>query len=395
MSSLYKKVLENIARNKEARLNGEYLGVPYPYPKLNDFLSSIDRGQAIGVLGGTGVGKSKFTRYTFLYSVYRFYKETGYNVRVLFFCMEDSKELTMNFVISNYLFEKYNLYVDIKQLNSRGKELPMEVLNKLHEAQEYFEEFEKVVTFIDGEDEPDKLYAICRKVAMKLGRVYKYKEVIEGEEIEQYGYDSDVHVIAVFDNMSNIASEDITSNDQVAILKFVKDYMRLKLCNFFKWTCVLVLQQDFESERQSFTKSGESIVAKLEPSLASVGDSKRATRSLHLIFSLFSPARHELPQYPLPSKHNAENFYDITLLGNDFRSLRVIKSNQTETGMRVPLLFNGVSETFSELPKPKTPELLHIYDYYRRKRALRGAQADPTIGPTKVIVDEPKNQIEF
>jgi len=381
---LYDKILETISLNKEASMNGEYLGIPYPYPRLNKYLSTIDKGQAIGVLGATGIGKSKWTRYTFLYHVFRFYKETGYKVRILFFCMEDSKELTYNFVLCNYLYEQHGIKITIQELLSKSKELPSHVLDRLVEAKEYFADFEKIVTFIDGEDEPKKIYEICKKMALKLGTVSQYFENIEGEEVKQYRYESDTHVIAVFDNMSNFASDDATASEQKAILEFVRNYMRLKLCNFFKWTCVLVLQQDFESERQSFNKSGDTIVAKLEPSLASVGDSKRSTRSLHLIFSLFSPSRHELPQYPLPSKFNPEYFYDITVLGNDFRSLRVIKSNHTEAGMRVPLLFDGISETFKELPQPKTQELEEVYQGYKDRRAVTPTYTPVQRASTKI-----------
>jgi hypothetical protein len=361
----YNKILEKISLNKEAVANGEYLGIPYPYERLNKHLSCMERGQAIGVLAGSGVGKSRFTRYTFLYHPYKFYKETGYKLRIIFFCMEDSKEMIYNFVVCNYLFDKYGIRITPKEVTSKVSELPDNILDKLVEAKEYFEEFETVVTFIDGEDQPKAMYNICKKVALKLGRIDKYNEVIEGEEVTQYKYESDTHVIAIFDNMSNISTDNPTESEQHGILTFVKEYMRNKLCNFFNWTCILVQQQDFESERQSFSKSGESIVAKLEPSLASIGDSKRSSRSLHLIFSLFAPHRHELPQYPLPSKHNPEHFYDITVLGNAFRSLRVIKSNYTETGMRVPLLFDGVTETFTELPQPKTAELAEVYARFR------------------------------
>lgn len=365
---LYEKVLETLAKNKEATANGEYIGIPYPYQRLNTYLSTIDRGQAIGLLGPTGSGKSKFVRYTYLYHTVRFALDTGYKLKIMFFCMEDSKEMTYNFVLCNYLYEVHGIQISVQELTSKKGELPDDIYFKIVEAKDYFQRFEEIVTFIDGEDEPTKIYDICRKVALKLGTTTKYKEIVEGEEIEQFRYESDTHVIAIFDNMSNFASEDGSSNEQVAILKFVKDYMRLRLCNFFKWTCVLVLQMDFESERQSFTKNGETIASKLEPSLASIGDSKRSSRSLHLIFSLFSPYRHELPQYPLPSKFNPENFYDITILGNSFRSLRVLKSNFTETGMRVPLLFDGLSETYTELPHPKTPELESIYNEFRGRK---------------------------
>lgn len=374
---LYDRIIETIAKNKESKANGDYIGIPYPYQRLNSYLSCIDRGQAIGILGPTGSGKSRLTRFTFLYNTFKFHMETGYKLKIMYFCMEDSKEMTYNFVLCNYLYDKYRIKISVQELTSKTGELPDDVYIKLAEAREYFKNFEEVVTFIDGEDNPKRIYEICREVALKLGNEETYMEVIEGVEVEQVRYESDTHVIAVFDNMSNFASDDYNGNEQVAILRFVKDYMRLRLCNFYNWTCVLVLQMDFESERQSFTRNGETIASKLEPSLASIGDSKRSSRSLHLIFSLFAPHRHELPQYPLPSKFNPEYFYDITILGNSFRSLRVIKSNYTETGMRVPLLFDGVTETFTELPQPNTPELKQIYDDIRMKKMNQQGKTKP------------------
>jgi hypothetical protein len=65
--------------------------------------------------------------------------------------------------------------------------------------------------------------------------------------------------------------------------------------------------------------------------------------------------------YPTPPKQDQENCYRIDILGNRFRSLRIIKSNDSDTGMRIPLRFNGISEIFEELPLPKTPEIKRIY----------------------------------
>jgi hypothetical protein len=387
---LYDRIIETISKNKEAKANGEYLGIPYPFPRLNNYLSCIDRGQAIGLLGPTGSGKSRFVRNTFLYNTFKFHMETGYKLKIMFFCMEDSKEMTYNFVLCNYLYEKHGIKISVQELTSKTKELDDYILDALVEAKEYFKSFEDVVVFIDGEDDPDKIYDICKRTAQQLGTEIDYVEEFDGVEVNQTRYESDTHVIAIFDNMSNFASQESSGNEQVAILKFVKDYMRLRLCNYYKWTCVLVLQMDFESERQSFTRNGETIASKLEPSLASIGDSKRSSRSLHLIFSLFAPHRHELPQYPLPSKFNPEYFYDITILGNSFRSLRVIKSNYTETGMRVPLLFDGISETFTELPQPKTPELQKIYDDMRNERLGKMYQTKPNF--IKINTDAKRNK---
>jgi hypothetical protein len=386
--SLFNKVREQLFKNKENAEKGIFNGIPYPYAKLNEHLVSIDKGTAIGILGGTGLGKSKFTRYTFLYSIYKFYKETGYKCKVLLFCMEDSKERTMNFVICHYLKEVHNIIVTVKELNSRGRILPRFIKEKLLEAEEYFNEFEQIVTFVDGITEPSKLYKICENVAVQLGTLKPYKEIVEGVEIEQVSYQSDTHVIAIFDNMSNIDMEDEDSNEQKAILKFCKEYMRLRLCNFFNWTTVMVMQLDFESERASFTKAGDVNVAKLEPSLASIGDSKRASRSFHLIFSLFSPQRHDIISYPQPTKLNPDNYYRIDILGNSFRSLRVIKANDTDVGMRVGLLFDGIGETFTELPPPTDHEsLAKIYEKFNNKTKFTKT--------TNIVIEQEPDELPF
>lgn len=386
--SLFKKVREQLLLNKSNAEQGIFNGIPYPYVKLNEQLVSIDKGTAIGVLGGTGLGKSKFARYTFLYSIYKFYKETNYKCKILFFCMEDSKERTMNFVICHYLKEVHNINITVKELNSRGRTLPDFVKDKIIEAEEYFNEFEQIVTFIDGETDPEKIYKLCERVALRFGKPEIYYETIEGAQIQQTRWISDTHIIAVFDNMSNIEFDSERGEQQEAILKFCKEYMRLRLCNFFNWTCVMVLQLDFESERASFTKAGEVNVAKLEPSLASIGDSKRASRSFHLIFSLFSPQRHDIVSYPQPTKLNPDNYYRIDILGNRFRSLRVIKANDTDVGFRVGLLFDGIGETFTELPPPTDKEALaKIYEKFVSKDKFTKTQ--------NIVIEQTTEELPF
>lgn len=372
MGQLFKKVREQIYSNKDNLKKGIFNGIPYPYPKLNEHLVSIEKGQAIGVLGGTGLGKSFFVRYTFLYSTYKFYKDTGYKLKILFFCLEDSKERAMQFVICHYLREVHNIFITIKELNSRGRELPDFVKQKIDEAEVYFEDLEKIVTFIDGKTEPKELFTICKNVAMKLGSLETYTEDIEGTQVKQLKYTSDTHVIAIFDNMSNIDMSVAENSEQEAILKFCKEYMRLYLCNLFNWTCVMVMQGDFESERASFSRAGEINIAKLEPSLASIGDSKRASRAFHLVFSLFSPHRHDIVSYPLPTRANPDNYYRIDILGNKFRSLRIIKANDTDVGMRVGLLFDAIGGTFSELPPPTDKiGLSRVYEKFGSKDKLK------------------------
>jgi hypothetical protein len=370
---MYEQLLNKIIRSKELAESGERMNIPYPFSRLNEYLAGIDRETAIGVLGGTGVGKSKFVRFL-VYHIYRFHKETGYKVKIPFFCMEDGKERVWQFVICHYLFELYGITITHKELMSRSRILPDFIKDKLIEAMKYFEDFEKVVIFIDGITEPTQIIGKCKEFARRWGHTDRYTMNVDGVEIEQKRYISDIHVIAIFDNMSNIDMEDEDGSEQQAILKFCKHDMRLNLCGKLKWTCIMIMQLDFESERQSFNKNGETVISKLEPSLASIGDSKRSSRSFHLIFSLFAPSRFELLRYPV-LKTGDPNYYDIALLGNTFRSLRVIKSNDSDVGMRVPLYFNGISEVYEELPPPNTTELKKFYESFKKQHHIQNFPA--------------------
>lgn len=365
---LYDETLKGILKNKSIKQEGGFIGVPYPFKRLCEYLPVMEKGHSIGLLGPTGSGKSRLARFIFVYHVYRFYKETGYPVRIVFLSLEDNKEKVMKSVIVHYLKEYHNISITLQELDSKTEELSDKVVDALIEAHKYFEEFEKIVSIIDGLNTPNEILNLCKGIALKLGRVRKYKVEVEGEIVEQHKYESDVHVFCVADNMSNIDVEKAGENEQQAIYSFAKEVVREKLCNFFGWTVIQILQMDFQSERQQYTSSGSTIVSKLEPSLASVGDSKRATRTMHVILSLFNPSRYELIHYPIPPKNDVDNCYRIDLLGNRFRSLRILKSNDSDVGMRIPLIFNGISEIFTEAPLPKTPELKNLYESLTGKK---------------------------
>jgi hypothetical protein len=359
--SLYSSVLEGIKKNKQIKQGGGFVGIPYPFPRLAEYIPVIEKGQSIGILAPTGSGKSRFARYVFLYHVYKFYKQTGYKVRVIYLPLEDSAKKVYLNIICNYLKDVHNIYITLQELNSKGdRQLPDFVEDKLEEAVEYFADFEKVITIVDGLNDPDEILKLSKQIAGNLGVFKKYKKAVEGGEVEQIEYESDTHVIMIVDNMSNIDGQN--EQEQEAILRFGKDIVRKVLCNIFGWTVVQVLQLDFASERQQYNKDGNTIVSKLEPSLAGIGDSKRVSRSMHTVFGMFNPSRYEILKFPTPSRDKPQNYYDIQILGNRFRSLNVIKSNDSDVGMKIGLMFDGIAETFTELPDYTSQQMMDIYN---------------------------------
>lgn len=367
---LYNKVKEKILQNKEIKQNGKFVGIPMPFKRLAEYIPIIERGHSIGILGATGSGKSRVTRYVFLYHVYKFSKENNYPVRIIYFPLEDSKEKVYRNMICHYMYELYNIRITLQELDSKGdRNLPEFVVDKLEEAKDFFKDFENTVILVDGIHTPTEIYKYCKNYALKTGVEESYFLNVEGEEVEQIRYtpNNDVHTVVIVDNLSNIDIEEGAEDERKAIVKFGKKYVREKLCNLYNFTVVQVLQQDFASERQSFTKDGNSIIGKLEPSLAAIGDSKTVARSMHLVLGLFNPTRFDLLTYPIPSKHDPQNTYRLDILGNRFRSLIVLKANDTDFGMKVAINFDAITEVMTELPKPKTPEIEEIYNNIKRK----------------------------
>lgn len=379
---LFKRVLENIKKNKKIKEDGGYVGVPVPFKRMADYIPSWEKGMSIQILGATGSMKSRLVRSMFIYNVYKFYKQTGYKVKIIYCPLEDNKEKVYNNFICNYLKEHHNIYITLQELNSKGgRSLPDFVLEKLEEAYEYFGELEEVVNIIDGRHKPSEIFEFCQDYALKTGEIKTEYTLVEGKQIKQpyYVANDNVHTFVIVDNMSNLETEKETPSERETMVVFAKKYIRERLCNFFGFTVIQVVQSDFATERQQYNKEGLTIISKLEPSLASIGEAKTISRSAHIVLGLFDPSRYDILKFPIPPKTDPKACYDIDILGNKFRSLKVLKANDSDFNFRIGLLANAIAETFEELPLPKTPEIEEVYARYKDKRKFTPVNTKPIL----------------
>lgn len=360
--SLYKIVANSIIKNKENKEKGFFNGIPFPFLRLSEHIPVIDKGMSIGLLGSTGSGKSKLSRFIGLYHPYFFAKKYNYPIKIIIFALEDDVIKVYKSILCHYLWELYGIKVSIKELDSKGdKVLPDFVLDKIKEAEDFFIDFEKDVVLINGVSKPKEMFEILKEHALKTGKTITYEVEINGEKRKQLRYESDYHTMVIIDNFANIDEGEEYGSERQAIVDLAKNYIRERCCNFFNFSVIQVLQNDFQSERPTYASNGKTITAKLEPTLASIGEAKTVSRSQHLVLSLFNPSNYDLIRYPAVSDQHANNAYDIDILGNKFRSLRILKSNDGDAGIRVGVMFDAFSETWEELPKPDAPEMKEIY----------------------------------
>ena len=82
---------------------------------------------------------------------------------------------------------------------------------------------------------------------------------------------------------------------------------------------------------------------KLKPSLDGLGDNKTTQRDADVILGLFSPFRHEIPEY---------QGYNVKFFRDNIRFLEILGGRQGGAGTICPLYFDGAVNYFKELPKP-------------------------------------------
>lgn len=293
---LFKKTLEAIKTNKENRDQGRFNNIPFGLPSLDAHVPGVMKGLQYIVTASSGVGKTQLTKFLFVNQPYKFMKEhpqMNIKLKILYFALEESKEEFMLSLICNRLKDKYNIDVSTMQLKSIGVSLPNEVLRKVEECSEYFSELEQCLEIVDTVSNPFGIYKYVRSYATKNGKHHYTKKVFtsteedgsvsESEAVVYDRYeanDPNEIVIVITDHVSLLSTEKDPDCSTLhgAMTKFSAEYCRKMISKHYKYCVVNVQQQAAEKEKQQFTNSGQSIEAKLEPSLDGLANNKETQR---------------------------------------------------------------------------------------------------------------------
>lgn len=363
--NLFETTIGNIEHKAEIKKSGGFNGIPYPYPRLSEFVPSIDKEQVIGITAFSGAGKSKFLRHTFIIHPYEFSLHNDYPVLIDYYALEDSSIKVYKNILCTYLWQKHNIKTSTFDLDSKFKAFSSDTIALIKKGENYLQDFSNKVRIKDHITHPYGIYKDVLKTASELGEIV-YKEVDYGngqliKQIVDFKPKDNTHWIIVCDNLNNIDKEKHHHDKKEAMDSFVQRDCRLLYSKVFKATCVIVHQQALEAERQQFTNTGGSIIEKLKPSTANLGGTKEVVRSYHLLFSLFAPHKFKIENY---------KGYDLKLIGNNFRELEVLKTNDGFDNVSVPLFFDGAPEFFRELPhsEKQKEELQKFYQWLEEER---------------------------
>jgi hypoxanthine phosphoribosyltransferase len=347
----YKEVLEDILKKKDRKEGGKFNGIPFPFDRFRDYITDIEPGSYIGILGASGVGKSKLTRNVFLYHPLNFSITNNYPVKILYFALEDPKKKIYKNMICHYLYIRHKYSIPLTKLESKGDYiLPQEAIDLIRKDEQFYDWIDKNVLIIDDCVTPDTIEAKCDHLRSRI--------------------DKEEHVIVIIDNYANLVPDE-GKKDWDAVRYFSRNIVRLKLCKEYNWTVIGVLQEDIETEKNRFRSiaGGRTAIGSIEPNGSSIGNAKIVIQDLFYAIGIFNPWKYELTKYP------NNKGYDINILRNNFRGINIFKNNEGDVGGRLGLFFDR-HEIFRQMPRTEDEVTLKkIYDKIleeERERLLKG-----------------------
>ena len=373
----FKQILEKIVQNKKNHEDGYYNCIPFiGMSRLEEYLPGIEQSTYYLLAAATGVGKSKLARYLFIHNPIMFLEEnpdSGIELDILYFSLEESREKVILAEISKYLYTKYGLVLSTKQLSSVGRynSISAEDLEKVKEAEEYVENFLSKVEIFDNVRNATGIYKTVRDFALKVGTYYDKNDTpLTPEEVElvrtgntesgtykkisYYKKHNPKHyVIVLIDHISLLQPESGETLWQT-MGKMSSNYC-LHMRDKFGFIPVVIQQLAADKERVETNFQGDTIKEKLEPSLDGLGDNKTTARDVNVAIGLFAPDRYKITEH---------NGYNVLKFRDKYRSLNIMKSRDGIANKKLPLFFNGAVDFFKELPKSDDIEGMNrVYEY--------------------------------
>jgi len=346
------EVLEDLRVRKERVESGIPNLIPSPFTRFSSEFVGIEQAVYYLVTASTKVGKTQIADFMFLYApfFYAFNNRERIRLKIFYFSLEMSKQQKIRQFLCHLLFvlSRGKVRVDPKELRSSREAISDEILNMLNQEEyiEYYKFFEENVIFIDDVRNPYGIYTVIRDYANSKGTIYKRKikirDKVTGElqEIEINDYyvadDPDEYVICIVDHISLITPE--RGNDLRQSMSDLSSKYLVPLRNLYRIIPVVIQQQTMTQEGVENFK-----LNRVKPSLDGLGEAKTTARDADAILGLYSPMRHNIPEY---------EGYNIKEWKDNIRFLELIVGREGGGGTIVPLFFDGGVNFFKELPLP-------------------------------------------
>lgn len=355
-TSLAERAILKMKANRQRSLDGGVNCIPNSLQRFSKFWPGVEKAKYYMVTASSGVGKSKYAKKTFVFDVVdqiMAHPEWGIDLHIKYFCLEESKVNFIQSLMSYKMYQNDRVRISVPEMNSIGSEVSEHIINSAEEWLHYWKKFEAIVEVIDDIRHPTGIFKHTESWLLNHGRwVMTDREFTNNETQVKYTKSvkdyyipnhPDRYVIVIVDHISLLATEKGAETLHAAITRMSSVYF-LHLRDKYGCAVVNVQQQAADTEKQQFNYKGQSIEAKLEPTLAGLGDNKLTQRDVDVAFGIFAPDRYEI------EKHMG---YNVSLLQDHYRSLKILKYRDGTANIKVGCFFDGAVGNFEELDPAK------------------------------------------
>lgn len=320
-------LLEQIKLGRQGKNKGYSIGLS----KLENYIDGLTKGTNTLIISGSGSGKTSLVLYSYVYRPLMEHLDDD-NFRCTYFSLEMNRELVLAKILSMYLFETYGVEVSVKELLSRKRDYTLsdDLYKLVLDSENWLKKVSEKLFIYDKGLNADNMYAILMKQLEKLGTF------TETENHKQYTpNNSDLLFEVIIDHMGLLRPIQGRSQKQEIDLASAYAVTLRNMCNI-SFTMLSQVNRDASStDRRKF---GGNI---MNYQLSDAKDSGGPTEDADIVLAIFNPNKQRLSSY---------NDYNIEILGDNFRSITVLKNRYGEVDIEVGCNFFGRVGMWHELP---------------------------------------------
>ena len=324
----------------------KFISIEGLFPDLYKIIPGWLKGVIHCVTAGTGVGKTKFSKYAFVLWFYEYCKQNNLPFHCIYFAMEESVEKFWISISCDLIQKYYKLDLTYYQFKGFHPGFTDEHKKALELIQPEIEDMKKCIHVIDHIFNPTGMYKKVKEFMLTLGSKTEGVQETDdlGNKYQSFNFeyfDPDTQVLICTDHIGCINPEkssfgDVSTKHQ-AIGKW-SEYCYKFIAKKYQCIVLNVHQQEMSGD------SGENLkMGRPEPTLDKLGVNKLVGQEYMVVLGLFNPAR---CTPPIPMYHN----YNIPLFKGHFRTVHILKHRDGEEGGIKALYFHGASNKYEELP---------------------------------------------
>lgn len=340
----WQQFIDSIEKGKQ----GLNKGIPIGLPKFSNKITNVQRRKYITIGGSTGSGKTAFVDNQFVLEPFDYLESNNspFSLEVIYYCLEIPVVDKITKLVAAKIARDYGIKVDEKIIHSEGNyDIPPDVEAIIKDYKEYFSKLLNKVIFFRGSLTPNFLYKDIMGYVESRGQIIRDNKGI----IVNYIPKNPQLITEIIIDHSNLITpnEEDKNSKKIAIDR--TSQMLVFFRNMFNHSPIVISQYNRAIEGMDRKKQESQ-----EPQLSDFKETGSTQEDANLVLGLFYPYKFGL---------DTHRGYPVSKLGNNYRSLHILKNRNGEDNIALGLRFDGKTGRFSELPTMKdikeNPEALN------------------------------------